>query len=235
MALSAVKFFNSQVVAQTGPACTAAIIFLHGSGDTGQGVREWLQMVLGHELTFPHIRVVYPTAPARPYTPMMGHQSTVWFNRQKISPFVSEDESIAPMCEKISQLIDLETQNGIPFNRILIGGFSMGGCAALHVGYRFRPSVAGVFGMSCFLNQNSAVYKTLESSSPPTKWPPLFMSHGRDDPLVLPEWGCTTSEELKSRGVALDFHMLDNLYHEFNKKNLNLLRSWILKHLPEES
>lgn len=57
----------------------------------------------------------------RPYTPMMGHQSTVWFNRKKISPFVAEDESVNPMCEKISELIDLEIKNGVPFNRIIIG------------------------------------------------------------------------------------------------------------------
>ncbi|XP_014773447.1 lysophospholipase-like protein 1 isoform X1 [Octopus bimaculoides] len=235
MALSAVKLLNPRVVAQTGPACTASIIFLHGSGDTGQGIREWLQMVLGHELAFPHIRVVYPTAPARPYTPMMGHQSTVWFNRKKISPFVAEDESVIPMCEKISELIDLEIKNGIPFNRIIIGGFSMGGCAALHVGYRFRPSVAGVFGMSCFLNEKSSVYETLDTSSNLTQWPPLFMSHGKDDSLVLPEWGRVTYNELKSRGVDSELHMFDNLYHEFNKKTLHLLKSWILKHLPEES
>lgn len=61
------------------------------------------------------------------------------------------------------------------------------------------------------------------------------MSHGKDDSLVLPDWGRVTYDELKSRGVDAELHMFDNLYHEFNKKTLHLLQSWILKHLPEES
>lgn len=35
------------------------------AGDTGDGIREWLKFALGAEFSFPHIRVIYPTAPAR--------------------------------------------------------------------------------------------------------------------------------------------------------------------------
>ncbi|KAG8123283.1 putative Lysophospholipase-like 1 protein, partial [Naja naja] len=44
---------------------TASVIFLHGSGDTGQGVRDWIKQVLKQDLSFQHIKVIYPTAPAR--------------------------------------------------------------------------------------------------------------------------------------------------------------------------
>lgn len=188
---------------------------------------------MGRDLTFPHIRIIYPTAPARPYTPMMGNPSTVWFDRKQISPFVPEDESVLHMCENLSKLIDLEVQNGIPLNRIIVGGFSMGGCAALHLAYRYRPSIAGVFGLSCFLNENSGVYKRLDEESEVSRLPPLFQTHGNMDELVLPEWGRKTCEELKRRGVDVDFHMFDNLYHEFHRKTFHLLEKWILKRLPE--
>jgi hypothetical protein len=35
------------------------------TGDTGEGIRAWLKLALGAEFSFPHIRIIYPTAPVR--------------------------------------------------------------------------------------------------------------------------------------------------------------------------
>ena len=42
---------------------------------------------------------------------------------------------------------------------LLVGGFSMGGCMAMHLAYRNHQDVAGVFALSSFLNKASAVYQ----------------------------------------------------------------------------
>lgn len=34
-------------------------------GDTGDGVMEWLKMVWRDNLAFPHIKLIFPTAPKR--------------------------------------------------------------------------------------------------------------------------------------------------------------------------
>lgn len=84
----------------------------------------------------------------------------VWFDRIAISNQVPEHiESIDSMCQNISELIDKEVANGIPFNRIIVGGFSMGGCLALHLAYRYKTSIAGCFAMSSFLNKGSIIYE----------------------------------------------------------------------------
>lgn len=57
------------------------------------------------------------------------------------------------------QLIDAEQSNGVPCNRIIVGGFSMGGALSLYLAYRFKLSLAGCVAMSSFLNRNSLVYK----------------------------------------------------------------------------
>lgn len=44
---------------------SASLIFLHGSGDSGQGLRQWIKQVLNQDLTFQHIKIIYPTAPSR--------------------------------------------------------------------------------------------------------------------------------------------------------------------------
>jgi len=42
----------------------------------------------------------------------------------------------------------------------------MGGAMALQLSYRFLPQVAGVFGMSCFLNERSKVFTVIQNLSP---------------------------------------------------------------------
>lgn len=89
----------------------------------------------------------------------------VWFDRIAISNQVPEHlESINYMCEIVSKRISHEVDDGIPFNRIIVGGFSMGGCLSLHLAYRYHPrffpsNLGGCFVMSSFLNKGSEVYE----------------------------------------------------------------------------
>lgn len=76
---------------------TGTVIFLHGSGNcrfsilfifcvllltgislkpggTGQFSKEWVEM-LRENASFPHLKIMYPTAPMRPYTPLNGEVS----------------------------------------------------------------------------------------------------------------------------------------------------------------
>ncbi|XP_067319888.1 lysophospholipase-like protein 1 [Anolis sagrei] len=212
---------------------TASVIFLHGSGDTGPGVRDWIKQVLKQDLSFQHIKVIYPTAPARPYTPMRGSLSNVWFDRYKISYDCPEHiETIDSMCQALTGLIDDEVKNGIKKNRILLGGFSMGGGMAMHLAYRYHQDVAGVFALSSFLNKNSVVYQALKKEG--QELPELFQCHGTADELVLYSWGEETNKMLTSLGVTTTFLSLPNLYHEMNKSELEKLQAWILKKLPEQ-
>ncbi|KAG8443768.1 hypothetical protein GDO86_009085 [Hymenochirus boettgeri] len=148
---------------------TASVIFLHGSGDSGPGIRSWIREILKQDLAFKHIKVIFPTAPARPYTPMNGAVSNVWFDRYKISISSPEHlESVDSMCQVLTNLINEEVKTGIMKNRILLGGFSMGGGMAMHLAYRQHRDVAGVFALSSFLNTGSVLYQELkEIESPP--------------------------------------------------------------------
>ncbi|EAW93320.1 LYPLAL1 isoform 1 [Pan troglodytes] len=196
---------------------SASLIFLHGSGDSGQGLRMWIKQVLNQDLTFQHIKIIYPTAPPR----------------FKITNDCPEHlESIDVMCQVLTDLIDEEVKSGIKKNRILIGGFSMGGCMAMHLAYRNHQDVAGVFALSSFLNKASAVYQALQKSN--GVLPELFQCHGTADELVLHSWAEETNSMLKSLGVTTKFHSFPNVYHELSKTELDILKLWILTKLPGE-
>ncbi|XP_033102988.1 lysophospholipase-like protein 1 isoform X2 [Anneissia japonica] len=201
-------------------------------GDSGEHFHSWIVDTLGEELSFPHLRALYPTAPSRPYSAAGGMCSNVWFNRYTIEFESPEDtSSIQHMNVEISKLIQDQINSGIPKERIIIGGFSMGGSMALHVAYSQHTSIAGVFTLSSFLNQESLVYKALQAHSGPI--PPLFACHGNADELVLYDWGKSTVETLQEHNVQTEFHTIPGLSHELHKGVLQQLKAWILKVLPE--
>uniref|UniRef100_A0A8C9SFL4 Acyl-protein thioesterase 1 n=1 Tax=Scleropages formosus TaxID=113540 RepID=A0A8C9SFL4_SCLFO len=99
---------------------TAAVIFLHGLGDTGHG---WAEAFAG--IRTPHVKYICPHAPIMPVTLNMNMAMPSWFDIISLSPEAEEDESgIKRAAENIKALIDQEVKNGIPSHRIVLGGFS---------------------------------------------------------------------------------------------------------------
>lgn len=195
----------------------------------------WIRSLLGYNMQFKHIKILYPTAPLQPYTPLEGERSHVWFDRQSITPDAPEDrQSMEQIYDHMSELIKEEGSLGIPPNRIIFGGFSMGGALALHTGYHINTELAGVFACSAFLNRDSIVYNTLQQNpNAKNRLPELRMFHGDDDDLVHLEWGQQSFEKLKELGVKGTFTILPNTEHELKQSSLVDIKEWILKKLPE--
>ena len=68
---------------------------------------------------FRHLKPKIPCF--RPYTPMMGHPSTVWYDRKQILPTAPDDDSVDQTAAQLVELIQSEVDNGIPRNRIILG------------------------------------------------------------------------------------------------------------------
>lgn len=134
------------------------------SGDTGNNLIEWIKFLMGRNLEIPHVKFIYPTAPVQKYTPLGGEYSNVWFDRKAVTVEAQENrKSLASIYETINELLKREIDGfGIPAKRIVVGGFSMGGCLAMHTGFHLNQSLGGVFALSAFLNNNSVVYETLD-------------------------------------------------------------------------
>lgn len=169
----------------------AAVIFLHGSGDTGPGVQAWLHHVseglFEEGLRKAGISLRFPTAPRVPYSLNGGMPQTVWFDRVAMAYEAPEDvEGLTRTVELVDKEIDKLIESGIPVSKIGVAGMSMGGCLALHVGYgmgRHAGKLGIIASLSTFLPKNScldAQASCLKSS------PPLFMAHGREDGFVDP-------------------------------------------------
>ncbi|XP_023175490.1 lysophospholipase-like protein 1 [Drosophila hydei] len=213
---------------------SASVIFFHGSGDTGPNLIEWVRFLLGRDFDLSHVKLIYPTAPTQKYTPLNGQLSTVWFDRRSVNIAAQESKkSMSQSYEIVQKLIQNEIDLGIPLNRIIVGGFSMGGALALHTGYHLNTGLAGVFAHSSFLNRKSVVYESLENQKQPkSTLPELRMFHGERDTLVPLEWGLETFESLQKLGITGTFIPLKNTLHELKRSSLLDLQEWIAKKLP---
>lgn len=213
---------------------TATVFFFHGSGGTAEDIKEWVDILNREKLQFPHIKLVYPSAPSQPYTPNGGMVQNVWFDRMAISNQVPEHiKSIDSMCRNVSELIEKEVADGIPYTRIILGGFSMGGCLALHLAYRYKPTIAGCFAISCFLNKGSVIYEHLKAN-PEYNKVPLLQYHGTMDTLVPIEWGEESAKNLKELGVNVKFVPLQNIDHELDRTEIQSWKNWLLNVLPDK-
>uniref|UniRef100_A0A1A9ZSG0 palmitoyl-protein hydrolase n=1 Tax=Glossina pallidipes TaxID=7398 RepID=A0A1A9ZSG0_GLOPL len=209
---------------------SATVIFLHGSGDTGPGIREWVHEILERELEFPHIKMLYPTAPLQPYTPIEGELSTVWFDRP-IAIHIPENRKVMEKAYDIlRKLINNEIKDGIPVNRIIVGGFSMGGALALHAGFHVNRHLAGIIAYACFINNDSVIYETLQKASG-SKFPELLMFHGSDDPVIPLAWSEHCFKNLCKLGVKGQFKTIPEVEHDLEKHALEDMEQWISRKL----
>lgn len=117
---------------------TASLIFLHGEQYSANSMKEKMRLICGSDFSYNHINVIYPQALEIPYKMADGKKSGVWFDRVSYSPtFPEQKETIDRSCELVMEVIDEEIQSGIRPNRIVIGGFDMGGTLAMHLAFRF--------------------------------------------------------------------------------------------------
>uniref|UniRef100_G1RBF0 palmitoyl-protein hydrolase n=1 Tax=Nomascus leucogenys TaxID=61853 RepID=G1RBF0_NOMLE len=131
---------------------TAAVIFLHGLGDTGLFSREFHHIGALSTIRLPHVKYICPHAPRIPVTLNMKMVMPSWFDLMGLSPDAPEDEAgIKKAAENIKALIEHEMKNGIPANRIVLGGFSQGGALSLYTALTCPHPLAGIVALSCWL------------------------------------------------------------------------------------
>jgi predicted esterase len=60
---------------------------------------------------------------------------------------------------------------------------------------------------------------------------PCFMAHGEDDGVVQYKFGEMSYENLKKLGVDVEFHKIEDMAHEAQPEELNLLGAWLKQRL----
>jgi len=131
----------------------------------------------------------------------------------------------------LHSLINEQIKAGIPSQRIILGGFSQGGAMSIFAGLTFKERLAGVFGLSCYQLMDKKFDSIHEESG--SQKPPVFMGHGKQDPVVKFDWGQMTAEGLKRRGFKVDWHTYNGVPHSVAPEEIDELERWVTARLKE--
>uniref|UniRef100_A0A8C5WZ32 Acyl-protein thioesterase 1 n=1 Tax=Laticauda laticaudata TaxID=8630 RepID=A0A8C5WZ32_LATLA len=207
---------------------TAAVIFLHGLGDTGHG---WAEAFAG--IKSPHVKYICPHAPIMPVSLNMNMAMPSWFNIFGLAPDSQEDEAgIKQASENVNTLIEQEVRNGIPSNRIMLGGFSQGGALSLYTALTTQQKLGGVIALSCWLPMRTSFPQS--SINCINKDISILQCHGDSDPLVPLMFGSVTSETLKKmlNTGNISFKIYSGMMHSSCIEEMMDVKKFIDEHLP---
>ncbi|BFZ00110.1 hypothetical protein BsWGS_03150 [Bradybaena similaris] len=206
---------------------TASVIFLHGLGDTGHGWAEQFR-----EYSFKHIRCVCPHAPLKPVTLNAGMVMPSWFDIKGLTPNSPEDEQgIKEASRELQHLIAKEISDGIPAERIIIGGFSQGGSVALYTAFGTSTRIGGVLALSTWLPLNKQF--TTDGNHKYNTDVPVFQCHGLADPLVPHKWGQATHEIIKTFNQNAQFKSYSGMGHSSSPEEMEDVKNFLLSVLQD--
>ncbi|XP_077365503.1 acyl-protein thioesterase 1 [Festucalex cinctus] len=211
---------------------TAAVIFLHGLGDTGHG---WAEAFGGIKSS--HVKYICPHAPTMPVTLNMRMSMPSWFDIYGLSPEAEEDEAgIKRASDNLKAMIDQEVKNGIPYHRIIVGGFSQGGALSLYTALTSHQKLAGVIALSCWLPLRNAFAQASAAGAgaAANKHVTVLQCHGEADPLVPFSFGRRTADKLRSLlgPDSVTFKAYPGLPHSACPEEMVDIKRFIEKQLP---
>jgi phospholipase/carboxylesterase len=185
----------------TGDHPEAAVIWMHGLGADGN---DFVPIVRELDLSeCPAIRFVFPHAETMPVTINNGYVMRAWYDILGLDLVRREDEvGLRKSQQQIEQLITREIERGIPAERIILAGFSQGCAMTLQTGLRHPKKLAGLLCLSGYL---PLADKLPAECSEANRSTPIFMAHGRVDPVVQIARAETSRDFLTRLGYAIEW------------------------------
>ena len=196
-------FFNN--MPKTKSHHTAAVIWLHGTGDAGAGFA-FLKKACERELR--HIKWVLPDAPRTPLTAAQGAPRRAWVDVAAMPIKLErkpDDARLAVASDRVDRLVAAEVAKGIPASRIVLGGFSQG--AAVAVWAAARPGaaqIAGVVAWSGYALCADELPRRLERS--PNRSAAHLVCHGTHEPGA-PQCAAAATSEQGPRHARTEYAM----------------------------
>eukprot|EP00277_Geminigera_cryophila_P033637 CAMPEP_0173130894 /NCGR_PEP_ID=MMETSP1102-20130122/60312_1 /TAXON_ID=49646 /ORGANISM="Geminigera sp., Strain Caron Lab Isolate" /LENGTH=509 /DNA_ID=CAMNT_0014042097 /DNA_START=1 /DNA_END=1530 /DNA_ORIENTATION=+ len=219
---AAVSYKKPTIVDATDTA-TATVIWLHGLGDEG---KEWNR--LAEKTGVPWAKFVFPSAPMQECT-ISEMQTNAWYDIPGLSvQQLREDAAgIQQSCAYIHSLIADEIANGTPSERIVLGGFSQGGCIALAAALSCEHELGGVMALSTWFPRG-----IVDEPTPANAKMPVMLCHGEVDPIAKVEWSRKSFDYLSALGLPTQGNIYPGLGHEFAVMEVTDIREFIQKVVP---
>lgn len=194
------------------------MILMHGLGADANDLYPLAPTLAGGRL-----RVVCPDAPARAVTLNGGMRMRAWYDIVGVNLEDRQDSvGVGESREQIERLISAEKQRGFAADKIFLAGFSQGAAMALYAGLRHPQTLAGIVALSGYLlfAERANELRAADQRAP------IFQTHGRYDPVVLPHWARNSRDELLAQKRALTYAEYDAA-HTISAEMITDLNQWL--------
>lgn len=193
---------RSPIEIETAPHPTATVIVMHGLGADGNDF-----VPIANELDLSAVgpvRFVFPNAPVIPVTLNNGYEMPAWFDIAASDFGVREDTAgLRRSQATIEAVIAGEKARGIAAGRIVVAGFSQGCAMSLLTGLRHTERLAGIVGLSGWLPLAATTAAERHAANHDT---PVFLGHGRQDPMVPMALAQQSRDALAALGYTVEWH-----------------------------
>lgn len=199
-----------------------SVIWLHGLGADGHDFSPIVPELVRKD--WPALRFVFPHAPVRAVTINGGARMRAWYDILNLSLDQRADEvGVRESMIEVEALINRERDRGVPASRVFLVGFSQGAAIALATGLRRSQALAGVIALSGYLplaNQSET------EATPAGKSTPMFLGHGRADPMVPMSLGQRSQTVLNGLGVDVTWRDYP-MQHSVSPVEVNDVSAWM--------
>jgi phospholipase/carboxylesterase len=205
---------------ETGANPERSVVWLHGLGADGN---DFVPIVPELDLPDAAIRFVFPHAPMQPVTINAGMVMRAWYDISDAAIRREDERGVRASQARVEALIEREKSRGTPASRLVLAGFSQGGAIALQTGLRHRERLAGIMALSSYLPLADQLAAEAAGAN---KSVPVFMAHGNQDPIVVPERAIRSREVLEGLGYAVEWHEY-RMPHSVCAEEVTDLSAWL--------
>lgn len=214
---------QAEVVVESGGESVGSVIWLHGLGADGHDFEPIVPELRLHGQI--DLRFIFPHAPVRPVTINGGMSMRAWFDVLTLDRDGPMDETgIRDSSQVLVDIIEREHDRGVPYDKIVVAGFSQGGAIAAYTAIRFGYPLAGLMALSMYL----PLQPDGASVMPQPRDLPILMAHGSFDPVLPMALGITARDSLLAAGFTVEWHEYP-MAHAVCPDEIFAIRDWLLR------
>lgn len=186
----------------------ASMILVHGRGATAQSI-----LTLVPEINQPGLVYLAPQA---------AHQT--WYPNRFLDPIPSNEPYLSSALKVLEDLLASVLQAGIPTEKIVLLGFSQGGCLTLEFAARHAQRYGAVVGLSSGLIGPDDTPRDYPGSLSDT---PVFLGCSDMDFHIPKERVHQSAQILEKLGGVVTERLYPNMGHTVNEDELNIVREMV--------
>lgn len=184
----------------------AAMVLVHGRGATAESIL----MSLAAQLPHPAFTYLAPQA-----------AGNTWYPYSFLAPLQSNEPYLSSALQAVDEVLKRINAAGIPFEKVIVLGFSQGACLSLEYCARHARRYGGVVGLSGGLIGPDGTPRDYAGSLAGT---PVFLGCSDVDPHIPKDRVHHTTEVLTGLGAVVTERIYPGMGHLVNDDEMGFVR-----------